>query len=159
MMEAPERNSPDGAVSRGHLLPVVCSNRVSHRRPPSYWPYSLKPKIHFIRNVFITSVVRLARDCGGKGTEKCNLTDLPSSRTDTLNTIHAVVWHTHLYQSLCYWHFANVDVGTDTAVWETHCTTKVVTLVLRSVIKRAWRGALRLRMEKPVIFTPKWYSL
>jgi hypothetical protein len=46
-----------------------------------------------------------------------------------------------LYQSLGYRSFANVNVGTDTAVRETGCTTRVVTLVLQSVVRG--RGVAR----------------
>jgi len=46
MTEAQERNYPDGAVSRVSLLPVVCSNRVSLRKPTLI--LTLQFKIKFI---------------------------------------------------------------------------------------------------------------
>ena len=142
MTEAPEQNAPDGAVSRVSLLPVVCSNRVSLRKPTLILTLEFKTEksFHLERIHYFSCSPRQ----GLRRQRNCSLTDLPSSRTDTLHGVHAVVWHIRLYQSLCYRRFANVNVGTDTAVRETRCTMKVVALVLQSVIRG--RGVARTQV-------------
>jgi hypothetical protein len=153
MTEAPERNSPDGAVSRGCLLPVVCSDRISSRKPALILSLQFKTEnsFHTERNHYCSSPRQ------GRRRSAAELT-FPLPATDTLNAVHAVARHIRLYQFLFYRRFANVNVGMDAAVRETHCKTQVVTLVLQSVDRGrgAYSGCeLRSRFHTKIVFIIK----
>jgi hypothetical protein len=88
MTEALERNSPDGAVSRGYLLPVVCSVRVSPRKPALILTLQLKTE-----SSFHTKHIHYFNCSASPGiaAAKEQRSAAPLAATDTLYSIHAVV--------------------------------------------------------------------
>ena len=138
MTEASERNSPDGAVSRGYLLPVVYSNRVSLRKPTLILTLQ-----SITENSFRTERIHYFSCSSRQGLRR--QLNWPSLHQN---------WHVEYGSCSCLTYpfvsdtllqiLRNVNVGTDTAVRETRCTTKVVTLIVQSVIRG--RGVARTQV-------------